>query len=105
MITPSDWAKVLSNEYSIVEKEFTLEDYLQNTKTAQREELTTFLKNKSGKMTIFPQSKLLPTYLYCFIAGQYQELKLEQNKTYNVNIHLLRVFLCPYTAYKVFLST
>jgi len=33
MITPSDWAKVLSNEYSIVEKEFTLEDYLKNTKT------------------------------------------------------------------------
>jgi aminopeptidase N len=34
MITPSDWAKVLSNENAIVEKEFTVDDYLQNTKTA-----------------------------------------------------------------------
>jgi len=43
MITPSDWTKVLSNEYSIVENEFTLENYLQNTKSVQREELAAFL--------------------------------------------------------------
>jgi NAD(P)H-flavin reductase len=34
-------------------------------------------------MTIFPETKLLPTYLYCFIAGQYLELKLEEERLYN----------------------
>ena len=29
-------------------------------------------------MTIFPESKLLPTYLYCMVAGAYVELVLEE---------------------------
>lgn len=33
-------------------------------------------------MTIFPETKLLPTYLFCFIAGEYLELKLEDEKLY-----------------------
>ena len=37
-----------------------------------------------GNMTIFPESKLLPTYLYAFVAGAYEELKLEE--TYKVLI-------------------
>ena len=37
-------------------------------------------------MTIFPETKLLPTYLFCFIAGEYLELKLEDEKLYRVNI-------------------
>lgn len=34
-------------------------------------------------MTIFPATKLLPTYLFCYVAGEYLELKLEENRTYN----------------------
>ncbi len=28
-------------------------------------------------MTIFPETKLLPSYLFAFVAGAYEELKLE----------------------------
>jgi hypothetical protein len=29
-------------------------------------------------MTIFPETKLLPCYLYAFVAGPYEELKLQE---------------------------
>lgn len=35
----------------------------------EAKEVESYLNGKQGKMTIFPESKLLPTYLYCFIAG------------------------------------
>lgn len=31
-------------------------------------------------MTVFPESKLLPTYLYAMIAGDYLEVKLEKGQ-------------------------
>jgi aminopeptidase N len=43
----------------------------------------TFLEGKTGRMTIFTETKLLPTYLFCYVAGEYLELKLEESKTYN----------------------
>lgn len=35
-------------------------------------------------MTVFPETKLLPSYLFCFIAGEYLELKLEKEQQYKV---------------------
>lgn len=29
-------------------------------------------------MTVFPSTKPMSTYLYCFVAGAYEELKLEE---------------------------
>jgi len=77
VISPADWKKVLSNEHATVEKELNLPDeYLQHHQCAFKDEVTEYLKGKSGKVTIFPETKLLPSYLYCFIAGEYLELKL-----------------------------
>jgi len=84
VISPNEWKKVLSNEYATVEKDLNVEEYLQHTKTTLHEELKAYLADKSGRMTIFPETKLLPTYLYCFIAGEYLELKLEESQVYNV---------------------
>jgi aminopeptidase N len=98
VISPSDWKKVLSNEYATVEKEFNAEEYLQNVSTTLKDQLTAYLQGKSGFMTIFPKTKLLPSYLYCFIAGEYLELKLEESQVYNVHIHLFRTSPCLSTA-------
>ena len=35
-------------------------------------------EGKSSKMVLFPETKMLSTYLYCFVAGDYQELKLKE---------------------------
>lgn len=64
--------------------------------------LKDFLENKVGKMTLFPDTKMLPTYLYCVIAGEYEELKLE--KTYNVILALFREFQCRYTALSLYIN-
>lgn len=40
------------------------------------------MKGKEGWMTVFPETKLLPSYLFCFIAGEYLELKLEKEQQY-----------------------
>ena len=47
-------------------------------RTAHKEIVFEFVKEQKGNMTIFPESKLLPTYLYCFVAGAYEELKIEE---------------------------
>lgn len=83
VISPSEWKKVLSNEYATVEETLENEKYLVNTKTQLADEVKQFLNEKSGRMTIFPETKLLPTYLYCYVAGEYLELKLEEAQTYN----------------------
>lgn len=83
VISPSEWKKVLSNEYAVVEEELNSEKYQESTKTQHEGEVKKFLEGKSGRMTIFPETKLLPTYLYCFVAGEYLELKLEEANTYN----------------------
>jgi aminopeptidase N len=80
VIVPSDWKEVLSNEHATLEVPLAAEEYLAATKYNFPDEVTAFLKDKEGKMTIFPESKLLPTYLYCFIAGEYLELQLEKEK-------------------------
>lgn len=71
VISPSEWKKVLSNEYATVEEILENEKYLANTKTQLADEVKLFLNEKSGKMTIFPETKLLPTYLFCYVAGEY----------------------------------
>lgn len=71
VICPADWKKVLSNEYATVEKELSSEEYLTGINTSQKGEVECYLKDKAGRMTIFPETKLLPTYLFCFIAGEY----------------------------------
>lgn len=78
VISPSDWKKVLSNETATAEETFSPESYLKQSPFKCEQEISTYLKGKEGKMTIFPESKLLPTYLYCFIAGCYLELKLQE---------------------------
>jgi aminopeptidase N len=75
--SPSEWKKVLSNEYATTEETLDVEKYLAKTHTQLIDEVKTFLTGKTGRMTIFPETKLLPTYLYCYVAGEYLELKLE----------------------------
>lgn len=98
VISPSEWKKVLSNEYATVDKELNAEEYLKGTKPAFADEVAAYLKDKTGKMTLFPETKLLPTYLYCFIAGEYLELKLAEDKLYKVMVALCRTSQCPCTA-------
>ena len=45
-------------------------------KSGYEDEVGRYLEGKNGKMTIFPESEILSTYLYCFVAGEYVELKL-----------------------------
>jgi aminopeptidase N len=88
IICPKIW-KVLSNEYAHLEEDFNAEKYVSSTRTSHKELLSAFVAGKEGKMTLFPDTKLLPTYLYCFIAGEYKELVLEEAKRYNVLIYLI----------------
>lgn len=82
IICPKIW-KVLSNEYATVEEDFNKEKYLTSIKTHHKDLVEKFIEGKEGKMIIFPDTKLLPTYLYCFVAGEYVELVLEADKRYN----------------------
>lgn len=83
VISPSSWKKVLSNQYSTVEEEIDQFKYYWHTKTELHDEVKHYINGKSGRMTFFPETKLLPSYLFCFVAGQYLELKLEESKVYN----------------------
>ena len=79
ILSPADWKKVLSNEKAIVDmKPFNDEQFMATIQTNHKDVLVEFVKNHKGNMTIFPESKLLPTYLYCFVAGAYVELVLEE---------------------------
>lgn len=69
VISPSSWKKVLSNEYSTVEEEIDQYKYFWNTKTELHDEVKHYVNGKSGRMTFFPETKLLPSYLFCFVAG------------------------------------
>lgn len=105
VISPSSWKKVLSNQYSTVEEEIDQFKYYWHTKTELHDEVKHYINGKSGRMTFFPETKLLPTYLFCFVAGQYLELKLEESKVYNVNILKFREFLCRSIAQSHSLNT
>lgn len=59
-------------------KPFNDEQFMATIQTNHKDVLVEFVKNHKGNMTIFPESKLLPTYLYCFVAGAYVELVLEE---------------------------
>jgi aminopeptidase N len=83
VISPADWKKVLSNEYAIVEETLDAFKYYQQVQSQFEDEVKVFLEGKEGRMTIFPETKLLPTYLFCYVAGEYLELKLEEERTYN----------------------
>lgn len=83
VVSPADWKKVLSNEYAVVEEELDPYKYFWHTHSHLPAEVKSFLQGKSGRMTIFPETKALPTYLYCYVAGEYLELKLAEDKTYN----------------------
>lgn len=86
VICPVEWKKILSNEYGIIENaEFNAEKYLETAKTNHADLLKEFLNEKKGIMSLFPETKLLPTYLFCFVAGDYQELKIENR--YKVTIY------------------
>ena len=86
IISPSEWKKVLSNEYAIVQKQFESQEYvISSQKPYFIDEVNTYLKDKTGNMTIFPETKILSTYLFCFVAGQYVQLKLEEDKQYRVS--------------------
>jgi aminopeptidase N len=73
---PSIW-KILSNEHPNSSGEFCGKSYGQKTRLHgySGHLLPKFyeLVPKEGKFitTIFPITKVLPTYLYCFIAGDY----------------------------------
>ena len=82
IISPKIW-KVLSNEYATVEEDFDAEKYLSSIKTNHKDLVSQFIAGREGRMLIFPDTKLLPTYLYCFVAGEYVELVLENEKRYN----------------------
>ncbi len=45
--------------------------------TDHKDLLKKFIDGKSGRMGIFPSTKILPTYLYCFVAGPYKKLELK----------------------------
>ena len=87
---------MLSNETATVEQDLSAAEYTANAKPCYPEELETYLNGKGGKMTLFPQTKLLPTYLYGVIAGEYLEYKLEQ--TYKVPQSPYRTFQCQSSA-------
>lgn len=93
VICPEEWKKVLSNEHATVDlKPFDQEAYFSNIHTSHKDLLVEYCQTVNGCMTIFPETKLLPTYLYAFVAGAYEELKLEE--TYNVSICLFRESPC-----------
>ena len=77
VVSPSEWKKVLSNEYPCIEEDLKIEKYFWNVNSNLHGEVKTFLEGKTGRMTIFTETKLLPTYLFCYVAGEYLELKLE----------------------------
>lgn len=76
IIAPSIW-KILSNEFVKTSFEFSEKEHLKHAKIhghskhLMPEFLEKIPKEYEGKYTstIFPETKPLPTYLYCFIAG------------------------------------
>lgn len=55
-------------------------------------------------MDIFPATKVLPTYLFCFIVGPYEKLEVPVEKRYNVHFCLFRIFLWPFTVLSLFIN-
>lgn len=75
IVAPGEW-NILSNEYSTLEEEFSAEKFVASAATFHGELLKEFGSKCKGKMSLFPKTKTLPTYLFCFVAGPYERLKL-----------------------------
>lgn len=93
---PQEW-EILSNEYStsqIAPEDLSPDQYLKNNITYHEDLLKHFAeqnltKNKKFvdkhlfRLTVFPKTKMLPTYLFCFVAGPYQRYELPKEKEHN----------------------
>jgi aminopeptidase N len=44
-------------------------------KGSNLEIIANFVKGSTGQMVIHPKTKILPSYLFCFVAGEYFELQ------------------------------
>jgi hypothetical protein len=47
-------------------------------------------------MALFPPTKSMSTYLYCVLAGPFEQIKLKE--TYNVHNSIYRIYRCLYIA-------
>ena len=62
VVSPSEWKKVLSNEYATLEKDLNVEEYLKASTPCFSGEVSEYLKGKEGKMTTVSYTHLtLPT--------------------------------------------
>jgi hypothetical protein len=53
-------------------KPFNTEEYFNTMRVSHKDLVSEYLKDFAGSMTIFPETKTLPCYLYGFVAGPYQ---------------------------------
>ena len=75
IVSPFQFEKVLANQDPTVDQEFTQQKYQEKVPTNHKDLLAKFYENAKGKLNVFPATKLLPTYLFCFVAGPYKQLK------------------------------
>ena len=87
IIAPSIW-KILSNEKAewsseLDQKEYCLKSKLHGQSGHFLPKYFELLPKVEGKYiaTVFPKTKIMSTYLYCFVAGDYEEIvcPLEHN--------------------------
>jgi hypothetical protein len=78
VIGPEKW-RILSHEHPFSNESFKAEKYIKSAKWSHnksRHLLDIFSKKVADifntKMTSFPTTKLLPSYIFCFCAGNYQ---------------------------------
>jgi len=74
VIAPKEW-KVLSNEKAAHKGDFNAEEYSKHTKSGDAALVSKFIEGSSGQMVLHPATKILPNYLFCFVAGEYSELE------------------------------
>ena len=76
VILPTGW-KAVSNGAVKNESAYTQDNYIaQATTPTETQVLNDYLVGRSGYYYIFNQTKKLPTYLYCLVAGQYVSVTL-----------------------------
>lgn len=84
VIVPTEWMAVGNNSYSYTNA-FTTADYIAHAPTQNQNLLIAkYLNGKSGSFYIFQQTELLPTYLYCIVAGEYYANVLPTDQEYRV---------------------
>jgi aminopeptidase N len=88
--------KILSNEAPIHTSPFVAADYKAKAIPTYNPKhdalLDQFIADQKGTFYIFPQTKLLPTYLYCLIVGDYYELNVKPEEQFKVIYSLFRIF-------------